>query len=154
MLTFKVAENRRDEQLLRRGRRPGRQRAGPVKPPSVGISGGIQPPPAIAGSVGAHRTPITTARSTATGWCLPSRIASLRRGTGVLAGARAGSRRVALRMMKSERVWSLREALRFVVSGRPAPSAHAQMWPGWGSQRDLVRASLLLVPERSKTRAG
>src|SRR3954452_10476381 len=71
--------------------------------------------------------------------------------TGVLAGARAGGRRIARRMMKSERVWSLCEALTFVVVSRPAPSPRGGMCCGWGSQRDLVRASLLLVPERPKT---
>jgi hypothetical protein len=53
--------------------------------------------------------------------------------------------------MKSERVWSLCEALTFVVIGRPAPSAHGGMASGQASQRDLVRASLLLVPDRPKT---
>src|SRR5436189_4049116 len=65
--------------------------------------------------------------------------------TGVLAGATEGGRRIARRMMNSERVWSLREALTLVVVGRPAPSARGGMCGGWGSQRDLVRASLLLV---------
>ena len=73
--------------------------------------------------------------------------------TGGLAGARAGGQRVARRLLKSERVWSLCEALTLVVVRRPAPSARSWDVPGWGSQRDLVRASLLLVPERPKTPA-
>jgi hypothetical protein len=73
---------------------------------------------------------------------------------GVLAGAIAGGRRVARRMMKSGRVWSLCEALTFVVVGRPTPSARRGMCCGWQSQRDLVRASLVLVPERPKTPVG
>ena len=75
-------------------------------------------------------------------------------GTGLLAGARAGGQRIARRMMKSERVWSLGETLTLVVVGRSAPSARGGMCCRWGSQRDLVRASLLLVPERPKTPAG
>jgi hypothetical protein len=71
--------------------------------------------------------------------------------TGVLAGARANGQRIARRMMRSERVWSLCEALTFVLVGRPAPSARGGMCCGTGSQRDLVRASVLLVPERPKT---
>src|SRR3954469_10841801 len=71
--------------------------------------------------------------------------------TGVLAGARAGGRRIARRMMKSERVWSLCESLTLVVVSRPAASPHGGMCCGWGSKRYVVRASLLLAPQGPKT---
>ena len=66
--------------------------------------------------------------------------------TGVRADARAGGQADARRMMKDERVVSVR--------GRPSTAKRAS-WDvlGYASQPDLVRASLLLVGERPRTPA-
>ena len=58
------------------------------------------------------------------------------------------------RMMKERVCVGMCEALTFAAVGRPASSAPGGTRCGSTSQRDLVRASLLLVPDRPKTSAG
>ena len=154
MLTPKVAENTREEHLLRRAapadkaaRRTGETTTGwHLRWDSAAARERVTrrgaQDPQLDGPIGRTRLDLAVA----------DRVATVR--TGVLAGARAGGQRVARRMMKREGVWFRCAALTFVVVGRRAPSARRGMCRGWSSQRDRVRASLLFVPERPKTPAG